>query len=77
MAMKDAAVVEEHKITWLQAPGYRSGWFVEQLGKLAVRRVILFEARTFEGKRSNRAIVVTDGAELPLSIDFEHGAPGS
>ena len=57
--MKDAAIVEEHKITWPQAPCHRSGWFVEQLGKLAIRRVILFEARAFEGKRSNRAIVFT------------------
>ena len=75
--MKDAAVVEEHKITWLDAAGYRSRWFVEQLGKPTIRCVILFEARALEGKRRNRAIVVANGAELPLGIDVEHGALGN
>jgi hypothetical protein len=46
--MKDAGVVEEHKIARLQSAAHRALWFAQQLGQLTIRCVILFEARAFE-----------------------------
>ena len=37
-AMKDAGVIEEDKIAWLQPVDYRSRRIAEQLGKLTVGR---------------------------------------
>jgi hypothetical protein len=72
--MKDAGVIYEDQIAGLQPADNGSRWIAEEIGKLTVGRVIPFEQRTLEWQRRDRAIVVTDGAELLASIHLKHGA---
>ena len=72
--MKNASVIEKNQITWLQPVKYGSRWITEEIGKLTIGRVIPFEQRTLEWQRRDRAIVVTDGAELLARIHLKHGA---
>ena len=62
--MKDAGVVEEDKVSGLQPVDYESPRILQQLGKLTVSGVKLFEPRALERQRRDRVLVVINGAKF-------------
>jgi len=59
VTMKDAGVVEEHKLARPQPVAYRSRWFAQQLGQLTIG-ALTFEAIVADKLPHHRAIFLFD-----------------